>query len=413
MRYPPDGAITAADGERKVNPMVPATIDPNTPTNRDLVVIGASAGGVESLRKLVRHLDPDLPACVLVVLHFPATSASLLPAILNRARTLPASTAVDGEPLRRGHILVARPDYHLLVSGDHVSLTRGPRENGFRPAIDVLFRSAARAAGPRVIGVILSGMLDDGTAGMLNIRQRGGLVLAQSPNDAIYPSMPDNVIQHVGADRIGTVAELAQAVNRLVRTPNEPSGRPSAPRSATNASPSDPSDPNDPNEPDDPPNDRPPEPPQMLATEVEIADMNPSAFVNTDRPGRPSGYSCPDCNGTLFEIDDAGLLRFRCRVGHAWSSLALMAAQSDALEGALWMAFRSLEEKAALSRQLARRAGERGHTLSQQRYLEKASEAGRSALLLQQLLEQPLSTMPTEPIEHLDDSAEERDAERI
>ena len=143
-----------------------------------------------------------------------------------------------------------------------------------------------------------------------------------------------------------------------------------------------------------------------LTTDVEMADMNPDAFASTDRPGRAAGFSCPDCHGSLFEIDDAGLLRFRCRVGHAWSSLALMAAQSDALDEALWMAFRSLEEKAALSRQLADRAGERGNRLSQERYLERAGEASRSAALLQELLEQPLSRLSVE------DHPEEEHAER-
>lgn len=319
----------------------------------DVVVVGASAGGVESRRGFVAGLDPDLPAAVLIVLHFPATSPSMLPTILSRAGRLPVAAAAEEEPLRPGRIVVAPPDHHLVVIDDHLSVTRGPRENGFRPAIDVLFRSAARACGPRVIGVILSGALDDGTAGMMTIRQRGGVVLAQNPGEATYPSMPANVIRHVGADRMGSVAQLATVVNELTR-----SARPSGfgPQVALV-----------------------PESSGTLTTEVEMADMNPRAFSSPDRPGRPSGYSCPDCNGSLFEIDDAGLLRFRCRVGHAWSSLALMGAQDQALEGALWMALRSLQEKAALSNQLADRAGERGHTLSRQRHLDKAAEASRSA----------------------------------
>lgn len=332
--------------------------------SRDVVVVGASAGGVESLREFVAKLDPELRAVVLIVVHFPASSPSMLPSILGRVATLPVSAASDVVALKSGHILVARPDYHLVVSDEYARLTRGPRENGCRPAVDVLFRSAARACGSRVIGLVLSGALDDGTAGMLSIRQRGGLVFAQDPAEATYPSMPTSVIRNVGADLVGTIAELAAAVNEVAGTPE--------------------------------PDTTVPGPSSLLRSEVEMADMDSDAFSNPDRPGRPAGFGCPDCNGSLFEINDAGLTRFRCRVGHAWSSLALMGAQSEALDDALWMAFRSLEEKAALSTQLAERASERGNPLTQQRYLSKAAEARRSAGLIQRLLEQPLSTMPSE-----------------
>lgn len=321
----------------------------------------SSAGGVEALRAFVARLDPELPATVFVVLHLPAAGPSMLPSILNRARTLPVTTAGESEHLEAGRIRVAPPDHHLLAVDDHSTVTRGPRENGSRPAIDVLFRSAARACGSRVIGVILSGALDDGTAGMLAIRQHGGLVLAQSPDDAVYSSMPRSVIENVGADLIGTAAELADAVNDLAGTPDP--GRAA------------------------------PAPSPLLTAEVGMDEMRPQAFDTRDRPGQPSGYSCPDSGGTLFEIHEGGLLRFRCRVGHAWSSDALMKMQSEALDSALWMAFRSLEEKAALSEQLAARARERGNTLSEQGYAERAVEARRSARLIERLLKQPLSTL--------------------
>jgi two-component system chemotaxis response regulator CheB len=339
-----------------------------------VVVVGASAGGVEGLSGFVAGLDRDLAATVLIVLHFPPTSPSMLPAILSRVSSLPVSAAEEREFMVPGRVLVARPDHHLVVVDGETTLTRGPRENGMRPAVDVLFRSAARVCGSRVIGVVLSGALDDGTAGMLTIRQRGGLVLAQSPEEATYPSMPASVIRNVGADRVGTIAELAAAVNELVRS--------SEGRTA------------------------PTEEPALLTEEVEIAEMHDDAFTSLDRPGRPSGFSCPDCHGSLFEIDDSGLLRFRCRVGHAWSSLALMSAQSDALEEALWMAFRSLEEKVALSHQLADRAGERGNTLIRDRYLAKAAGARRSAAVLQELLSKPLSGLSN------DDQAEDENVEQ-
>jgi two-component system chemotaxis response regulator CheB len=320
---------------------------------RDLAVIGASAGGVEALRALVGALPADLAAGVLVVLHIPATGPDALASILDRAGPLPARTAEHGAAIKPGEVVVARPDHHLLVLDHVLALSRGPRENGHRPAVDVLFRSAARALGPRVTGVVLSGALDDGAAGSVAIRARGGLVLAQDPDEAMHPGMPTACIAATGA----TVLPVAEIARRLVEATREEVDVDAAP---------------------------PPTP--LMVRETAVADMEPDAIENLNRPGHPSGFSCPDCHGVLFQIEEGDLRRYRCRVGHAWSVDSLLAEHGEAVEGALWMALRSLEEKAALSAQLAAGARKGSRALTADRFEQQAAEAHRAAELIRQLL---------------------------
>jgi two-component system chemotaxis response regulator CheB len=321
---------------------------------RKAVVVGASAGGVEALRTLVSGLPADLPVPVLVVLHIPPYGGSVLPAILSRASRLEAHHPVDGEPLRDGQILVAPPDRHLVVDGERVLLTRGPRENGHRPAVDVLFRSAARSLGPGVIGVILSGVLDDGTAGLAAIVRQGGAGVVQDPTDAMYPGMPRNAMAHTPVDHVVPVQQMAELIAKLCAE----------------------------EVPDfEPPTSR------LIELETDVAMMDENAINGDEHPGEPSGFSCPDCNGVLWEIRDGALVRYRCRVGHAWSAESLLGQQDQQLEGALWMALRGLEEKAALARKMGERASARDQHLSAQRFSDHAAEATQAASRIRAMLE--------------------------
>ncbi|HEY6681510.1 MAG TPA: chemotaxis protein CheB [Propionibacteriaceae bacterium] len=347
---------------------VPKTID-----HRDIVVVGASAGGVESLTAFVGALEADLPATILVVLHVPASGASALLRILERAGKLPVEIATSRQELRRGKIMIAPPDRHLVVLDDQLCTSHGPRENGHRPAVDVLFRSAARACGPRVIAVVLSGSLDDGTSGAIAVKERGGIVLAQDPAEAAYLGMPQSVIKHVDVTEVATAGQLGGTVARLCRTP-------AIPRADLVG-------------------------PDLVMAEVEMAAMLDGASPAAEQPRQPSWFGCPECNGALFKIEDGGLLRFRCRLGHAWSSHGLLLEQAQSLENALWMALRTLEEKATLSAQLAERAADRGNALSCQRFTEQAHEATRSAALVRRLLESPTTDAASIEIDSSVDSA--------
>ena len=320
-----------------------------------VVVIGASAGGVEALRDLVSRLPGDLPACVLVVLHVPADSPSALPAILRRISDLPVRQAEDGDLLRPGEILVARPDHHLVVADGAVLLTRGPKENGHRPAVDVLFRSAARACGSRTLALVLSGALDDGAAGAVAVAARGGHVAVQSYDEALWASMPRATQSAVGQAEQRTTEGLAELVTAWAGDVDSTALEPS------------------------------PVWPE-LENEVEMATMGSSAMHEVDRPGIPSGFGCPDCAGALFEIEEKTLVRYRCRVGHAWSPDSLLARHVVELEGALWMALRSLEERAALNTVLGERAGRNGHERTAARFGDNAHQATSAAELVRQLI---------------------------
>ncbi len=328
-----------------------------------IVVVGASAGGVDALMRLVRDLPADFPAPVCVVLHIPPDSPSLLAQILDREGTIPAKTAEDGERYQHRMVYVAPPDRHLLVAGDgtlHVS--RGPRENRSRPSVDPLFRSAAVAAGPRVIAVVLTGSLDDGTAGLLAVKKQGGLAVVQDPADALYPSMPQSALAHAAVDHVAPIAAMGQLLARLVYEPI-PAFTPPADRD--------------------------------MDLEAGMAGLERDAFTPDDRPGQPSPYSCPDCGGVLWEIPEEQYVHYRCRIGHAFSPEAMLSAQDDLLEEALWSAMKTLEESARLSHRLAATERVRGHGWLVERFEEKERQARAQVEVIRRyLLRTGDSTVP-------------------
>lgn len=320
---------------------------------RDIVVIGASAGGVEAVASLIEALPRDFPAAVFVVVHFPPHVTSVLPRIITRRGGMRAQHAVDGAAIELGCVYVAPPDLHLIVETGHMRLVRGPRENNTRPAVDPLFRSAARAYGPRVMAVVLTGNLDDGSAGLIAVKKEGGLALVQDPDDALYSGMPASAIRNAPVDYVAPLGEIAQLLiqkaGEAVDTPEDERAR------------------------------------AMYDTEVRVAEMDRAA-LETPRAGQPSAFACPECHGVLWEVQDGGLTRFRCRVGHAYSVENLLAGQSAALDAALWTAYRALEERAALTTRMAGHMRDRGqHTLAV-RYEEQTRETLERAEMIRRVL---------------------------
>ncbi|MFB9447300.1 chemotaxis protein CheB [Dactylosporangium vinaceum] len=320
---------------------------------RGIVVVGASAGGVEALRAFCGALPADLPGAVCVVLHIPRDGGTALPNILNRSGPLPAAHASDGAALEAGRVYVAPPNRHLLIRDGHLRLSHGPVENGHRPAADPLFRSAARWWGASVLGVVLSGNRDDGAYGLAEVARQGGVGLIQDPAEALYPSMPRHAAAQVPTARTLPVAMMGPALAELLADLPGP-----APRDAV----------------------------EHAALDAEDAMAAMEAVTADEIGGVPAGFGCPSCHGALFEMP-AAAGRFRCRVGHAWSAAGLLGELGGTLEGALWMALRSLEEKAALSRRMADSARVRGFQPTAGRYSEAAGEAEAAGKTIRQLIE--------------------------
>jgi two-component system chemotaxis response regulator CheB len=309
-------------------------------SNRDLVVIGGSAGAVEPLKTILANLPADLPAAVVVVLHVPAMSTGIHATVAAHAGPLPVETASDGAELQHGQVYIAPPNHHLLISDGHLMLGDGPRENMVRPSIDPLFRSAAAVFGPRTIGVVLSGMLNDGASGLQAIKRCGGIALVQAPHDARARDMPLAALEATSVDLSAEAAHLAQAIRRHV----------------TEAAP-------------------PPGPvPDDIELEIEIAAGQQSGSRVTSKIAKPVTLTCPDCGGTLSEVNGRRPLRYRCQVGHAYTSKTLLNKQEAQVDEAMRIALRIIEERAELVARMGRDATELGRTSTAEMYARRAAE---------------------------------------
>jgi two-component system chemotaxis response regulator CheB len=311
-----------------------------------IITIGTSAGGVAALQSIVAGLPADLPASIFVVMHVSADSPGLLPEILARAGALAVTHAQDGDAFVTGHVYVAPPDYHLLIEpSGRIRLSRGPKENRFRPAIDPLFRSAAHAFGPHAVGVVLTGALDDGTAGLWAVKRHGGVAVVQDPDDAFASSMPLSALRYVEVDHCLPAAEIGALLTRLSRTPLSTTSKP-----------------------------------EVMEMDVETKLLlGRTVGDEAWALGNPSYYACPECHGTLQEIREGALVRYRCHVGHAYSIDSLLSDLTRRVSEALWSALRAIEETAKLLRQEAEHARKEEDLELWEQYLRKTKAAQMNA----------------------------------
>jgi two-component system, chemotaxis family, protein-glutamate methylesterase/glutaminase len=305
-----------------------------------VIVVGTSKGGLAALRTLVGGLEATLPAAVLIVQHQAPDSPGLMADILTSAGPLPANYAIDGEPLLARRIYLASPNHHLLVEDSCVRVLAGPRENRVRPAIDPLFRSAAVYHNSRTIGVLLTGLLDDGSSGLQAVQRCGGVTIVQEPKEAIYTDMVTNAMALIKVDYVLPLVEIAKLLNRLASTPTEAA----APV------------------------------PEDLRLEVTFSQRAMGGVEVMSRLGKGTTFTCPDCGGRLWEIDSENQLRYRCEVGHAFNGNNMVNGNREAVEEALWVALRNLQERERMLERLAASAEANGYNKGMADYSEKAAE---------------------------------------
>jgi two-component system, chemotaxis family, protein-glutamate methylesterase/glutaminase len=335
------------------------------------IVIGASAGGVETLINLCRSLPADLHAAVLIVLHTPSTGGSLLPQILSRAGNLPAKHAQHEEDIEPGNIYVAPPNHHMLLNKNRLYLSRGPRENGHRPSVDSLFRSAAKSHGAGVIGIILSGTLGDGSMGLLEVNQAGGTTIVQDPQEALFSGMPSTAIKKTKVDFVLPLAAIAAKIIELVAN-------------------------------------------DTLYKEVDYMEQNEffgkkqlqedkEHFKSNGKSSPRTLFTCPECGGVLWEMQQENALVYRCQIGHQFSEESLGVSQANSVETALWAAVRLLDERIALSARMANRAKEQGMDRSEKQFRDMEEDASRTAAIIRNLITNGhvvVPVLPPEVMEH-------------
>src|SRR5688572_26693760 len=312
---------------------------------KDIVVVGASAGGMEALQKLVARLPESFPASLFLVWHMAPGVKSALPEVLGRASLLPVLSPADGDPIEPGRIFVAPNDHHMLLERGYIRIARGPKENRFRPALDPLFRSAAYVYGARVIGVVLSGALDDGTSGLWTIKLRGGTAIVQEPADAGVRGMPLSALNNVDIDHRETAAGIGDLLGRLVREEAAAERELAEPERV------------------------------QLEREIRIAEEHDGLEQNIMRFGELSPFTCPECHGVLTALREGATERYRCHTGHAFSRDALLAFTGEQLEERLWDAVRALDEMVMLLDRMGQEFARRGDTRAAERCFDKAREA--------------------------------------
>ncbi|OUJ72379.1 chemotaxis protein CheB [Hymenobacter crusticola] len=319
---------------------------------RDIVVIGASAGGTAALMALVQALPADFPAPIFVVLHVAADSPSIVPQLLSSVSALPVRHPQNEETVEPGVIYVAPADHHILLEADRVLVTRGPKENRFRPSIDALFRSAAYTYGPRVIGVVLTGYLDDGTSGLWSVQRMGGRAIVQDPQDAEQPSMPTNALEFVAADYVVPLAQLGALLGRL--TQERAPAKTRLPAAELD----------------------------LLKIELTIAKQGGGFELGIIDKGRPTPLTCPDCHGALTQLIEGKLIRYRCHTGHAYTVSALLSEVTQSVESMLYQSMRGLEETKMLLQNLGRHFADDLQEAVAQLFFRKADETGQQARIV-------------------------------